>query len=426
MIFLSNNILQKENERNSKFLLSPLFFIPVINIIADVTINLYKPIGIIRGVIILLFLLYFIFTKYKPSKISNRILFFLTFLFFLSLISSNIIESLFNNYIKWFESLLMFAVGYYYIKNENDIYIFLKSLIVCAFIICLNLLFAQIFDIGISAYLEDNFYLGYAGVGITNSLALILITLPIYFYQRKPHAVLMKFFVPLIALISLIFLLVATKRAAIIGLSLGILVYIIYSPRKTKIIKYTIIIAFLLFITSGLYFDTLKRGYEARTTERNEIENESRYQEFFYVLKEMKEGSIFQVFFGVELFNSKQFFGPKYFGQGRMIHGDISQFLYGSGIIGLSLYLSIFILIYRQGTKFFRFLRNNNMVRIIYTSLIGVLLCSFFISVTGSGTIGERTIAYLFMGGAISIIHNYYFRLKNVKTTEKEINKIIK
>lgn len=391
---------------------NPIFFLPIINIFADTIIYLFESSGIIRGVFNFLVILSFMSkSRIVKHPIILLILFFSTYLFILSLLSSQPWVSISSGHLKWFETFFMFIFGYYYIRNKNDLILFIHSLFICAAIIVLNLSFAQIFKIGVSAYVEDSFYLGYAGVGITNSLSLILIISPLYFYLSFKKSTIKTILVILLLFISFLFVLLALKRAAILGLGLGIILYIYFYPKKAQIFKYAFFVILIFALSYNYFSDTLIQRFEARTTERNDIVNEKRYHEFFYVLEEIEENSIMQGLFGTELFNSGQFFGPKYFGKERLIHGDISTFLYGSGIIGLAMYLSIYLMI---GLKLFKAKQNSNSniyMNVIFTSAISIVLSSFLISVTGSGTIGERSITYLFLGGAIYML-TYYTKIQ--------------
>ena len=133
------------------------------------------------------------------------------------------------------------------------------------------------------------------------------------------------------------------------------------------------------------------------------FENEARYQELFFVLKEFRDGNISQKFFGMEVFNTGRYFGMKYFKSTRMIHSDLSAFLYGAGLLGLLLYLAIYAVIFREGIYYRKLLRRFPIDREIFAIYFAILFANFIISASGSGTIGERCLVFLFLGAVMGI-----------------------
>ena len=82
-----------------------LLFIPILNVVADVTIYFFREpgggqfhLGIIRGIILALLGIWFILKGYTSEKASFPILIFLIYTFIVSLFSSNINNTLFSGY----------------------------------------------------------------------------------------------------------------------------------------------------------------------------------------------------------------------------------------------------------------------------------------------------------------------------------------
>lgn len=395
-----NNIFKGE--------LQLVYILLILNVIADVAVYVFKPIGVIRGVINLIFIIFFLLKRYPGSPLFQFLMAFLTYLFILTFFSSDFTNSLLE-YLKWFISFMMIPIGYTYFRNITDLRKLTHLLIICAIIINVNLIIAQITNTGFSAYEEDSFYLGGAGVGITNILSIFLITLPVFLHLRIKKKLNIKIIlVSFLATLSLIFILIAMKRAAIVGLGIGILVFILYSPNRFGIIKLLSFSVIIIALTLPLYENIVIDRYNARTTDMNQIENESRIHDIIFVKKEIQNGTIVSFFFGTELFNSKQFYGPKYYGRHRMIHGDFTNYLYGSGIIGLLLYIFIYLNLYHRFRGYYVKVRSNKTAKILYTSFIGVLFCFLIISITGSGTIGERSVTFIFLGASLRTMRNIY------------------
>ena len=131
------------------------------------------------------------------------------------------------------------------------------------------------------------------------------------------------------------------KRGAILGFFVGALVYLLVSSKKAGTLMRFGIVAFGLFILSSEYSDTLQQRFDARSTEKNLIQNENRYKETFYVAEEMSKSTLFKVLLGDEAFNSK-YVMRKYFGRERQLHVDYNILIHGTGIIGLLFYLYLF------------------------------------------------------------------------------------
>jgi hypothetical protein len=413
-----------------RILLIFVLLIPIINALADVTVYYFTteeargmhP-GIVRGILLIIFIFYFFINRFFLNRTIKSILLFLTYLFILVLFSSNVEYSFLNGYIKWAVPLMMFPVGYYFFRNLNLLKKLNLSYILAAAIICINFVVAQIYGIGISSYLQDSFYLGGAGVGIANSLSIILLTSPLllakYFHNSK-KVLIFYFF---ILSISSFFILISMKRAAIFGLTIGFVVYAYYSYRKIKIFKYVLVTALFFLITLPYYEYLLISRIEARTTERNKLENESRYKEIIFVWEEFKTNSVKHALFGSELFNSRQYFGPKYFSSDRMIHGDIASFFYGSGLIGIIFYLNIFYNLFQENYRIRRKIKSKSLLIEMNAVFFGILSATFLISITGSGSIGERSLVYLYLGAIMGCQKSF---LKSIFSTYKIKNNQIK
>lgn len=379
-----------------------LLFIPILNVLADVTIYYFREPGgaqfhpgIIRGGFLAIMGLWFIFRGYLNTRESVSILLFLIYAFIVSLFSSDINHSFLGGYLKWFSSLLLFPIGYWVIDNEKKLKLLLNIYLIIAVIICANLLYAQITQFGITTYLEDTFYTGGAGVGITNNLAIIILS-SILLFEDHQYSTTRKILFFGIIFVSLVFVLISLKRAAILGLSLGTISFMFYSKRKSNLLKYLGILLFALVLSFPLFEDILMPRLEVRLDEMEQIENEARLKDFDNVMNEMKQGNISLILFGTEAFNSKQFYGPRYFGRNRVIHGDFTGIWYGTGTIGLLLFSQIFIVL----LYWFYKKRNikNPLLRRLLITFFSVLICFLLISLTGSGSIGFLCLVFLLLG----------------------------
>jgi len=383
-----------------------LLAIPLINAVADSTIYYFvepdkesglHP-GIIRGVILILYILLFGIKRIRNERVNYFILAFLAYLFILLLFSSNIRYAFLSGYIKWFIPLMMFPVGFYFFKNVNSLLLLNRIYVYAAIIICSNLVVAQIIKFGLSAYVEKSFYTGGAGVGITNQLSLILLTYPFLLRKRISFTRSLNWLVYINGVLSIVFVLLAMKRAAIISLMAGVLIYLYFTQSRIRFIKYLAVIIFFFYLIFPLIQDVFTERYETRMRQMENIEKEARYQEILYVFQEFREADISQKLFGAHLFNTGEYFGRKYFNTNRMIHSDFFGFLYGAGVIGIFLYLAIYYVIISMGVKFRRILKHEIIERELLAIFFAILVATFLISFTGSGTIGERCLVFLYLG----------------------------
>ena len=414
---IETRILSGVPERNVKYgiLFNLVLFFTILNAVADSTIYYFIDvygtglhIGIIRGAILLLFIFIFGFKRILRNTLNYLIVIFLLYLFVLSLLSSNVSHSLFDGYLKWFVAMMMFPVGFYFFRDYNSIVRYNLFLVFGASIVCINLLVAQFIGFGISAYIEESFYTGGAGVGITNQLALILLTYPVLLRNLKKFNFYIRWFIVLVGILSFSFLILAMKRAGIIGLIGGGLVFLLLTQSRTRIIRYIIAAAIVVLISLPIYKEILIKRYEARVKIMEKSDKEARYLEIFYVIDEFKSGDIWQKLFGREAFNTGEFFGMKYFNRGRMIHGDFSALVYGTGLIGITMYFSIFFVLFRKGFLKFKKIGNNKLPRELLAVFFGLLFATFLISATGSGTVGERCIVYTYFGAVLGYLNNLY------------------
>jgi len=169
---------------NNKVVFNFILLIPIINAVADVLTNYYPPTtinpGSIRALIILMFLLILALKKTVFKGMPAIIAIFLIYLVVLIPFSSNIFFS-FIIYIKLLIALMMFPLGFCYIRTIDNLKRLNTSLIITTSIICLNLIISQLYKLGPSAYIEDSFYTGGADTAITISLAIIVLMSPLIY-----------------------------------------------------------------------------------------------------------------------------------------------------------------------------------------------------------------------------------------------------
>ncbi|MDR2887503.1 MAG: hypothetical protein LBV26_05825 [Bacteroidales bacterium] len=282
-----------------------------------------------------------------------------------------------------------------------------------ALITCGNLIIAQFLNYGVSAYADDTFYTGGAGVGITNQLSIILLTYPFLLKTKKDILPkIMWYIIYFIGIISVFLIFMVMKRAAIVGLVVGLLVCLLFLSSRINFIKYIIASIFVLYLIFPFFENAFMTRYESRLRQTENIDREGRVVEFLYALDEFKESDTVQKLFGEEIFNTAATFGIKYFDRGRMIHGDITMFFYGSGLVGIIMYILIYAGLFREGVRYYTVLRRLPVIKDLFAVYFAILISYFAVSVTGSGTIGERCLVFLYLGGITGVLRNIILNIK--------------
>lgn len=379
--------------------------IPVLNILMDIGMNFFPtiktPIGIVR--IIFLILVTFLMIKFygfKKNNVNRLLIFYVLFILTTSIFASDLKESLIDGVVKISISLFMIPVGFQLSKLKNNALV--KPMIWVIILLLLNYIASQFFKLGVSIYDEDSFYTGGATASAPIIIALgLLVIFNAFNLKNLPYK---KIVILIITISALFVVLISLKRGAILALFLSAIVYLFYSQKKvssTFILGLSAVsIVFLIFQFS----DTLSDRIESRTTERNEIQNESRYKETFYVIDEMQESNFLQVLFGKEAFNSGVLM-EKYFGRPRQLHVDYNLLLSGTGIFGLFLYLYLYWVIFIKSKKYRKkiSISNDKNKRFkgneLYALIISVIVLSLIMSFSGGlQFVSYRVMLFLVLG----------------------------
>ena len=273
----------------------------------------------------------------------------------------------------------------------------------------LNYLASQFFKLGVSVYSEDSFYKGGATASAPIILAIsILIFFSAFNTNQLPYS---KIFTVLLSSFAIFIILLSVKRGAILGLIIGFIIYFIFTSKKLNTSFRLILIGISFVLIFFEYSDIIQKRVDARTTEKNEIQNENRYREVFYMFEEMEKLSIPQVLFGYEPFNSSKVMA-KYFGRPRQLHVDYTILLLGTGIFGLAAYLLLFWRIFTFSRRLkFIFIRNKFKKGLLEVSenfalVCGLLALSLVMSFSGGiQFISYRIILFLYIGYAIGRIY---------------------
>ena len=379
--------------------------IPIVNILLDMALIIFPELksqmGILRTSFLLLIILFFLINYgIEKTRYNIALLFYLLLLLIACLQTTDLRESLIDGFLKVSLSLFMIPIGIKLGKTKNVR--ITKSLYWVIFILIINYVFSQIYKIGVSTYHEDSFYQG--GASVTAPIiigSILLVFLNAFNTKRLVYGKLLNI---ILISIAVFIILISMKRGAILGFFVGTLIYLIVSPKKSGTLLRLVVVGFTLFIFSNQFSDTLQQRFEARSTEKNEIQNENRYKETFYVIEELSNSDFFSVLFGNEAFNSSKVM-KKYFGRGRMLHVDYNILLHGTGIVGLIFYLYLFYMFYRislsikKGAKRMSDSRYMNLVSENHALIVGLISLSLVMSISGGIQFVSYRVILLFIFG---------------------------
>lgn len=364
---------------NSSYL-NFVLIIPVINAIADITTNFFpeniiSP-GNIRATLIGLFMILFILQEYPGTRASRIIIVFLLYLAFLIPLSSRPGYS-FNLYLKVLLSTMMYPVGYYFCVNQEIHRRINMSYLFLALIVCINIILANIFGFGSSDYLEGSFYFGATDVNITKQLSIVLLSGPLILLINNSRKE--RVFAGLVLLTSLIFSILGLKRGVVLALITGFLVYTVLGAYKGAILRSLLIALFLLIVLFPFYQPVLLPRYESRRTEIEQLEDEARRVETRNVVQAFREGDMKHKLIGSQLFNSQEFFKTD-----RALHIDYNVIFNGSGMIGLTIYILLYVFIILDNYKGYKFNKKDKYYRNLNAVFWSLIMASLIISISGS------------------------------------------
>ncbi|HOT16734.1 MAG TPA: hypothetical protein PLB07_03680 [Bacteroidales bacterium] len=387
-----------------------IYFIPIFNVLADVSFNYFDAFSaptILRAVVLMLFLLMFWEQLLKMDILRTMYLFFL-YILIVMIFSKELLVS-FKAVAQVILSMSVFIAGYKYITSFQRYRKLLESLtwvIIAGFIAAAS---GYVFDIGRTLeytvgaeYEGEPEFIGLLGSGGLYGPALALAMLPVIIqnrYRNMPRWVLWAVSAGLY-----IFIILNVRRTAILIPIIGIVSSLLFYRRQTKVIRYLFFFAVTLALLAPVYRPLLEKRIEARAElgrfEKGFMQTESRYLENLEMIREIREfKDPLAILSGI---------GHNIFAEHtdrgeivrRMYHSDTAKLIYGTGLIGLFLYVMIY------GQLLYMILKIPG-VRILNEYRSGALtiwIISLFVSFNGSITLVTfRTMSFLLMGAFIGM-----------------------
>lgn len=355
-----------------------------------------------------LFLIYLNINKTKPYKFSIWIYGFLAYLLILTLVSSDIFESV-KSLIKVSISFLIFPLAFQFVRNY---YLFKKVqrvVIVLMLLYLANFFIMNSLGISFKGYGEEITTGNIFTEGL-NAMAYCLVILPVSIIMFKKN----KWLIIILGAVVLITLLITLKRISILAVVFGYVVYFFSLKKKGGLIKAIIGITFLLFLLYPLYAEPLNKQIENRSSRFSDdsIENEGRYRETVIIFNNIFSfKDLPYTILGKELFNSPGTYGSEATWGQRQLHSDYNLLLHGSGILGLGWYFAV------QGVILFMYKRLKKKIIFIYgysrefdhinAAFMSVFWLTFFISLSGGiNAVIFNSLRYLFLGSVMGLLYS--------------------
>lgn len=388
-----------------------VLLIPIINAITPILITPELAgtgfhAGYIRSGILFSFIIYFFLKRFIINKVSIFVSIFFVYMFILALLSSDTTGSI-RYLISVIITMAMLPIGYYYFKSYTDLSGLNLTLTIASAIIVIYLIYANIFQLGVSVYLDETFYTGNLSVNITKILSVYILITPILLSFEKKY----RWLVILVASLSLIFVLIGLKRSALLAGALGLIVYTLLAPRKWFVIKVILSTSIILLVLSTFFLSTFIKRWEARQMAIEATldvrgtyeERVDRLGEFIDVTNLVLGKGPKEILFGISLFDHVGVIEGR--GQNRPLHVDYSVFLYGSGIIGLGLFLFIYLIAHWEKKKFYTLVTKSRYIKEMNAVFYALIISGLVMSIAGSwGAVGLRSFIFLYLGAIIGVI----------------------
>lgn len=383
--------------------------------------------SIVRG-LLTSFLVLIILVKHRNFRSSKQVLVIVSiYLFHLAImcfLSINPIKS-FSEYIKTFNILLIFFVGYNLSSNGLDIVRLLKSTKWVLLITLVNQIIANYIGFGFSGYNESGFFSGniFANNWYPPALSVIIQSILIFGISQAKNnyttSAFNRYFWLIIIFLSLLIIILSGRRSAVLILTVGIFFYLIFNPNRIKSIVQGMLFAIIMIITLPYYQSVLLQQYENRLTvlelEEEGYEDEYRYKETELLWDELLSFDDMKR----SLFGRDPFLTPGNYGGGqlgnRYLHVDLNIVAFNSGLVGLVEYILIYFFIFflyikdskKQMNRYSTF---NPYYKLIFLS---IFFSSFLLSFSGGyNALTFRSMSFLLMGAILG--HIYYTKKKPI------------
>lgn len=386
-----------------------LFFsIPIVNSFTDALIGYLFAItispGIIRAIYIGIIILFFSpYLKFRKPLVPIYLL--LIYLFVSVLLSSDIGYSIVY-YFKFALPLLLLPIAYYLVDSVKSLAKIFNAMVLASLIVIIDFLIGQFINFRHSPYL-DEIFLGGGEVQTTYIISYTLLLFPILFKITTSNT--KKIFYYIVIIGGLLVLLFVLRRASILGLLGGYLIFITFNKSRVKTTRYVLIFVVILLTIIPLFTNALEDLFSKRLDVSEEYTRwGGRFGETYFVVTHFINEPFQNKLFGEELFNTKDLIQQvMYLNPSRPFHVDYNILLAGAGLVGLSLYLYLFINLIIYLNYLLKLSSNNQINSLLKSTFYAVITCSLIISASNQmWVVSSISAVALLLGSILGYLKN--------------------
>ena len=398
-------------------------YILPINLLFDISLGFFEKGGvipIIRALLMLGLLVFFLIKYSHNNKYFSIGIVFSIYVLITCLFSQDIMRSL-SITLKVVISILSFGIGIGFFNTFVRLKSLNNSILIVAAILFLNFVISTVFGIGKDSYTEETNFLAGNLDDSWNMFTYSLLVAPLLLLQYNKFPT-YKILIQVLLFTNMIIMVLSLKRIAVVGLVFGGLIYALFNFNLYKNLRAFLSIVLVLLATFPLYESLLFNRFNARADrfQQGSLEEEARYMESAFVWNEVLnfEDPI-EVLFGLEGFNSVGNYAEGRFGD-RNLHIDYNLIVNTEGLVGLVLYLSIFVQFFYLyfSVKASKQYIPERLFKPINGVFWALILTQFVTSFAGQMYMTTfRMIIYIYMGAILGIM------LKYATETKKEISK---
>ncbi|MBM3186953.1 MAG: hypothetical protein FJZ67_11695 [Bacteroidetes bacterium] len=384
-----------------------ILIIPIFNVVSSLATpffpGTFNP-GVIRGIVLTLFLFWYMFKIYRIHSITTPTIIFVLYLFVLCWFSSELMTSLYI-YNKVIITSLLFIVSFQTFNTIEKLNLLFRVIVITLLLQELYFLFSNLTGIGKGSYMDDSVLFGETGVNMTKAMVVFILTIPTFLRIETNRR--WQLFATIFLLIGILIVILGMKRSAILAMMFGFLTYVVFTPFKSRVIQFLPIALVIIISTSPFYFPIIEKRFQSRQervsmtyNQLQESESEGRMLEVKFTVEDALEEGAARLFFGFDLFLKKDFNGHK-----RMLHVDYMNMLGGAGLVGLGLFLYLyykigwFIWLVRQKVK------QNNLINELSAMGFSLIAVQAFLSIGGTMQgVNLRGYILFILGAIVSIL----------------------
>lgn len=389
-----------------------IYSLPIVSIFFEIVksfIGSGTQIMSVRNYLLFVIILFFVIKYFRQATRLNIFLIILTVYFLVVLIAQGATLHEYNELIQFFDSKMLILVGFAITSSYDHIKELNKKLLITNILFTFSIIVFASLGIGKDQYgAESGFRTGAFTFSAIYIGSFLLLTYPVQFRDLKSK--LYKMSLILLGVITFIVLVLSVRRSAIVIVLIGSMVFVyIYRAHISRILINALAVIFLIILAYPLYEAPLNKQLATRSDVFNDkgvgknLQEETRLEESRAVYNErIRNPDPIIFFFGQHLFDSSGNYDGGIHGI-RPLHLDTNIVLHGAGLVGLILFLLVYVWLFHKFLVLKTQLdipNNKNLTGVF----ISMFLSHLFLMISGGMvTVTFNMISSLYMGGILGL-----------------------